>query len=109
MKLTWPEGRALRVFFSGDSLTAGEFSTTEDTSFRRLVTSRLGQRSPVEEVGTYKSGYRLQDIASGFAIPRGRWPCRYRTGHQRPGREHGHRGVRPAVQGVPKPSGWRPS
>lgn len=25
----------------------------------------------MEEVGTYKSGYRLQDIASGFAIPRG--------------------------------------
>jgi lysophospholipase L1-like esterase len=71
LKLSWPQGGPLRVFFSGDSLTAGEFSTTEDTSFRRLVTARLGQRGPVEEVGTYKSGHRLQDIASGFAIPQG--------------------------------------
>jgi len=71
LQLTWPQGRPLRVFFSGDSLTAGEFSTTEDTSFRRLVTAQVRQRGPVEEVGTYKSGYRLQEIASGFAIPQG--------------------------------------
>ncbi|UKA70264.1 SGNH/GDSL hydrolase family protein [Arthrobacter sp. FW306-06-A] len=71
VKLTWPQEHPLRLFFSGDSLTAGEFSTTEDTSFRRLVTAGLGKRGAVEEVGTYKSGYRLQDVASGFAIPRG--------------------------------------
>lgn len=69
VNLAWPAGRPLRIFFTGDSLTAGEFSTTEDTSFRRLVTAGLGKHGPVEAVGTYKSGDRLQDVASGFEIP----------------------------------------
>jgi acyl-CoA thioesterase I len=44
-----PAGRPVRVLFIGDSVTGGDYASTEAHSFRRVVESRLERTSPVDE------------------------------------------------------------
>lgn len=59
----------LRVLFSGDSLSAGWYATTEDQGFRPLVQAALQKQGEFTFEGTYREGDRVQDIADSFTIP----------------------------------------
>jgi lysophospholipase L1-like esterase len=67
--LNFPTDGPLRVLYSGDSVTAGYYSTTEATSYRALVTSALREHGPVEEVATYKAGATVPYITEKFPKP----------------------------------------
>jgi lysophospholipase L1-like esterase len=64
VRLAWPNGRALRVLFVGDSLTAGYFASRRSSAFPARVTAALRARGRVTETIAAKRGVTASYWAS---------------------------------------------
>src|SRR6185437_10509740 len=49
VRLAFPKDRPLKVFYAGDSLGAGFYSSVQAKAYRPLITAELGKSGPVEE------------------------------------------------------------
>jgi len=67
--LVFPKNGPLRVLYSGDSLSEGYFTSAPEKAYRPLLTSKLREAGPVEEVGTYKPGASVRYVQENFQAP----------------------------------------
>jgi acyl-CoA thioesterase-1 len=68
--LTWPHGRRLRVFFAGDSLASGYYSSVQEKAYRPLVVKYLEHFGSVEAIrATKRPAEKLFEIGNVEGIP----------------------------------------
>lgn len=63
------DGTPLRVLYSGGSISEGYYTSAPEKAFRPILTSKLREYGPVEEVGTYKADASVRYVTENFETP----------------------------------------